>query len=89
MALRNCNPSDDDNDDNDDNGIGNSMGSGQNMRANTRNGNKHVRPDKCGENDDNPSEDDATRFLEWFPLFTPNELVTELVFPLSGIYVIQ
>jgi len=44
-----------------------------------------VWPDQRGEDDDNPSEDDDTRALEWLPMRSGNELATDLVSPLSRI----
>jgi len=81
MALRNCDLSDDDDDD----GNGNSTGGGQDNRANAGKGKGPVRPDQRGEDDDNPSEDDDTRALEWLPMCSRKELATELVSHLSRI----
>ena len=82
MALWNRDLSDDEDDDD---GNGNSTGGGQDKRANTGKGKEPVRPDQRGEDDDNPSEDDDTRALEWLPMCSRNELATELVSHLSGI----
>jgi len=81
MALRNCDLSDDDDDD----GNGNSTGGGQDKTANTGKGKGPVRPDQRGEDDDNLSEDNDTRALEWLPMCSRKELATELVSHLSGI----
>jgi hypothetical protein len=81
MALQNCDLSDDDDDD----GSGNSTGGGQDQRANTGKGKGPVQPDQRGEDDDNPSEDDDTRALEWLPMCSRKELATEPVSYLSGI----
>jgi hypothetical protein len=79
-ALRNCDLADDDDD-----GNVNSTGGGQTKRANTGKGKEPVRPDQRGEDDDNPSEDDDPRALEWLRMCTRNELATELVSHLSRI----
>ena len=82
MALPNCTFS---NDEDDDDGNGNSTGGGQEKGANTDKEKEPVQPDQCGEDDDNPSEDDDTRAPEWLPRCCRNELATELVSHLSGI----
>jgi len=82
IALWNCDLSDDQDDDD---GNGNSKGGGQDKRANTGKGKESVRPDQCGEDDDNLSEDDDTRTLEWLPMCSRKELAMELVSSLSGI----
>jgi hypothetical protein len=81
MALRNCDLSDD----HDGDGNGNSTGGGQDKRANTDKRKGPVRPDQRSEDDDNPSEDDDTRALEWLPMCSRKELATELVSHVSGI----
>jgi hypothetical protein len=81
LALLNCGLSNDDDDDDN----GNSMGGGQDKIGNTGKGKEPVRPDQCGEDDNNPSEDDDTRALGWLPMCSRKELETELVSHLSGI----
>jgi len=71
--------------DDDHNSNGNSMGGGQGKRANTGKGKEPVGPDQCGEDHNNPYEDDNTRALERFPMCSQTESVTELVSPLLGI----
>jgi hypothetical protein len=82
MALRNCDLSDDEDDD----GNGNSMGGWQDQRANTGKGKGPVQPDQRGEDDDNLSEDDDTRALQWLPMCSRKELATELASHPSGIW---
>jgi hypothetical protein len=82
MALRNRDLS---NNEDDDDCNGNSKGGGQDEEANTSKGKEPVRQDQRGEDDDNPSEDYATRAPEWLPMCSRKELATELVSPLSGI----
>jgi len=82
MARQNC---DLHNDEDADDSNGSSKSGGQDTGANTSKGNERVRPNQCGEDDDNPSEDDDTRALEWFPMWHRKEFATELVIPLSGI----
>ena len=82
IALRNRDLSDDEDDDD---GNGNSKGGGQDEEANTGKGKEPVRRDQRGQDDDNPSEDDDPRALEWLPMCSRKELATELVSLLSGI----
>ena len=82
MALQNCDLSDDEDDDD---GNGNSKGGGQDKGPNTGKGKEPVWPDQRGKDDDNLSEDDDTRALEWLPMCSREELATELVSHLSGI----
>jgi len=82
MALRNCNVSDDQDDDD---GSANSRCGGQFKGAITGEGKEPVEPDQGGEDDDNHSEDDETRALEWLPMCSRKESAMELVSPLSGI----
>ena len=68
MLLRNRNLSDYEDDDHSND---NSKGGGRDKGASTGEGKELVRPDQCGEDNDNPSKDDDTRALEWLPMCSP------------------
>ena len=82
MVLRNGNLSDDEADHD---RKRNSKVSWEVISSNSRKGKEPVGPDQCGKEDNNPSEDDDTRALEWLPMCSRKDLVMELLWPVFRI----